>query len=85
VPFSVVCFRWKPSARSGAAGLSDTALDAANEKLVDLVNQTGEVFVSHTRLRGRVAVRVAIGHIRTTEHHVRRAWDLVEQHAAALA
>src|SRR5204863_5531329 len=80
VPFSVVCFRWKPASSLA----TDTALDAANEKLVDLVNQTGEVFLSHTRLRGRIAIRIAIGHLRTTEQHVRRAWELLQQHAAAL-
>jgi aromatic-L-amino-acid decarboxylase len=85
VPFSVVCFRWRPAASSGAGAANDAALDAANEKLVDVVNQTGEVFLSHTRLGGRIALRIAIGHLRTTEHHVRRAWDLIQQHAAALA
>ena len=80
VPFSVVCFRWKPASSLA----TDTTLDAANEKLVDLVNQTGEVFLSHTRLRGRIAIRIAIGHLRTTEQHVRRAWELLQQHAAAL-
>src|SRR5947207_4239553 len=65
VPFSVVCFRWKP------AGLNDDALDEANERLIDAVNQTGDVFLSHTRLRGHVALRLAIGHLRTTERHVR--------------
>ena len=85
VPFSVVCFRWKPAASSGAVPWNEAALDAANEKLVDVVNQTGEVFLSHTRLRGRIALRIAIGHLRTTEQHVRRAWDLLQQHAEALA
>jgi aromatic-L-amino-acid/L-tryptophan decarboxylase len=80
VPFSVVCFRWKPASSLA----TDAALDAANEKLVDLVNQTGQVFLSHTRLRGRVAIRIAIGHLRTTEQHVRRAWELLQQHAAAI-
>ena len=80
VPFSVVCFRWKPAGVS----LSEEALDAANEHLIDLVNQTGEVFMSHTRLRGRIALRIAIGHLQTTERHVRRAWDLLVEHAPAL-
>jgi aromatic-L-amino-acid decarboxylase len=76
VPLSVVCFRWKPAGRS----MSDEDIDAANERLVDAVNQTGEVFLSHTRLRGRVAIRMAIGHLRTREEDVRRAWDvLIEQ------
>jgi len=81
VPFSVVCFRWNPH----AGDWDDATLDAVNEKLVDSVNQTGEVFLSHTRLRGRIALRIAIGHLRTTEDHVRRAWELLQEHAAALA
>jgi aromatic-L-amino-acid decarboxylase len=77
VPFSVVCFRWRPAGRT----MSDAELDAANERLVDAVNRTGEVFLSHTRLRGRVAIRMAIGHLRTQEADVRRAWDLLTDHA----
>jgi aromatic-L-amino-acid decarboxylase len=77
VPFSVVCFRWSPAARQ----LSQAELDAANERLVNRVNSSGEVFLSHTRLREGLALRVAIGHLHTTERHVRRAWDLLVEHA----
>jgi aromatic-L-amino-acid/L-tryptophan decarboxylase len=80
VPFSVVCFRWNPR----DAALSDVDLDAANEKLVDLVNATGEIFMSHTRLRGRLSLRIAVGHLETAERHIRRAWELLTLHAAAL-
>jgi aromatic-L-amino-acid/L-tryptophan decarboxylase len=80
VPFSVVCFRWTPA----GIALSEEALDAANERLINLVNQAGDVFLSHTRLRGRIVLRVAIGHLETTDRHVRRAWDLLVEHAAAL-
>jgi aromatic-L-amino-acid/L-tryptophan decarboxylase len=73
VPLSVVCFRWNPAGRT----LSPAELDSANERLIDLVNKNGDVFLSHTRLREGVALRVAIGHLRTTETHVRRAWDLL--------
>ncbi len=80
VPFSVVCFRLRPSCITS----SDAELDAANERLVDAVNQTGEVFMSHARLHGRVAIRLAIGHLRTREEDVRRAWDLLVEHGRAL-
>jgi aromatic-L-amino-acid/L-tryptophan decarboxylase len=80
VPFSVVCFRWKPNHTT----MSDELLDAANERIIECVNQTGEVFLSHTRLNGRLALRVAIGHLRTTEVHVRRVWSLLQQHASAV-
>ena len=77
VPFSVVCFRWRPADGS----FTGQALDAANEHLVDEVNATGQVFLSHTRLRGAVVIRMAIGHLRTAEPDVRRAWELLVDHA----
>jgi aromatic-L-amino-acid decarboxylase len=79
VPFSVVCFRWAP------AGLSAETIERGNERLLGAVNETGEVFLSHTRVRGLFALRIAIGHINTREEHVRRAWDLVRAAAAGLA
>jgi aromatic-L-amino-acid decarboxylase len=80
VPFSVVCFRWKPSGRS----LTEPQLDAANERLIDLVNASGDTFMAHTRLRGKLSLRIAIGHLKTEERHVRRAWDLIVENAASL-
>jgi aromatic-L-amino-acid/L-tryptophan decarboxylase len=79
VPFSVVCFRARPA--SGA--WTDEALDAINERLLNDVNASGDVFLSHTRIDGRFTLRLAVGHIRTTEVHVKRAWDLLRQHLAA--
>ena len=81
VPFSVVCFRAAPG---GDAGTGGEALDALNERLLEAVNATGEVFLSHTRLHGRFAIRLAVGHVRTEERHVRRAWDLFNEHLRAL-
>ena len=76
VPFSTVCFRFRPT------GVPEPEVDALNERLLAEVNATGEVFLSHTRLRGRYALRMAIGNLRTTEAHVRRAWELLREHAA---
>jgi aromatic-L-amino-acid decarboxylase len=78
VPFSVVCFRWRPR------GLDEPNIDGANQALVDAVNSSGEVFLSTTRINGRLALRVAIGHLRTTEVHVRQAWQLLQHHASIL-
>ncbi|HEV3139303.1 MAG TPA: pyridoxal-dependent decarboxylase [Vicinamibacterales bacterium] len=73
VPFAVVCFRWRPASLTA----SDAELDAFNEQLIDLVNASGEIFLSHTRLRGSLAIRMAIGHMKSSERHVRRAWELI--------
>jgi aromatic-L-amino-acid decarboxylase len=64
VPFSVVCFRARGS-------------DELNAALLERLNATGEVFLSHTRLAGRYTLRLAIGNLHTAEHHVRRAWALI--------
>jgi aromatic-L-amino-acid decarboxylase len=66
VPFSVVCFR-----------LRGNADDAAHARVLDAVNRSGEVFLSHTKLEGRYVLRLAIGNINTTEEHVARAWTLL--------
>lgn len=81
VPFSVVCFRAMPRALAGDAA----GLDAFNERLLEAVNGSGEVFLSHTRLRGAVAIRLAVGNLHTREEHVARAWELLRTHTAALS
>jgi len=73
VPFSVVCFRAKP------VGMPENDLDRYNESLLEKLNASGEVFLSHTKLNGVLTLRLAIGHIRTEERHVRRAWDLMHE------
>jgi aromatic-L-amino-acid decarboxylase len=83
VPLSVVCFRWNPLGTTGGR-LSEAEIDAANERLLDLVNAAGDVFLSHTRVREGVALRLAIGHPRTTERHVKRAWELLVDRSATL-
>jgi aromatic-L-amino-acid decarboxylase len=75
-PFSTVCFRYHPQALRAPTG-SEEALDRLNGALLDAVNATGRMYLSHTRLGGRLALRMAIGNIRTTEAHVRAAWELV--------
>jgi aromatic-L-amino-acid/L-tryptophan decarboxylase len=81
VPFSVVCFRARPTGE----GWSEDSLNRLNERLLDEVNASGEVFLSHTRLDGRFVIRLAIGNLRTTEDHVRRAWDILREAAGRLA
>jgi aromatic-L-amino-acid decarboxylase len=78
VPFSVVCFRHHPP------GLDDEdALERHNAAIMDAVNQSGDAFLSHTKLDGRFVLRLAIGNLRTERRHVRRAWDLLTNAAAA--
>ena len=72
-PFSVVCFRANPAGRA----MSEADLNALNERLIGRVNETGEVFLSHTVLRGRYTLRLAVGNLKTTDRHVARAWEIL--------
>jgi aromatic-L-amino-acid decarboxylase len=67
--FSLVCFR-----REGS--------DEDNERLLERVNGSGEVFLSHTRFAGRFQLRLAVGNFRTTEDDLRLAWDVLRREAA---
>jgi len=78
VPFSTVCFRWRPAGRD----LEEAALDRSNGAIMDGVNRSGEVFLSHTRLDGRFTIRLVVGNIRTEPRHVERAWALLLEAAA---
>lgn len=76
VPFSVVVFRFRPP------GLDEEALERHNARLLERINATGEVLLSHTRVRGRFALRLAVGNLRTTETHLRRVWELMQKNLA---
>jgi aromatic-L-amino-acid decarboxylase len=75
-PLSVVCFRHQPR------GLDPAATDAHNLAVMEAVNATGEVYLSHTKLDDRVVLRIAIGNERTTTADVALAWQLLRTHAA---
>lgn len=75
-PFSVVCFRFAP------AGRDERALEALNTQIMDAVNEGGEVFISHTKIEGRSALRLAIGNLRTTRDDVAAAWEVLQRAAA---
>ncbi|MDQ7819107.1 MAG: pyridoxal-dependent decarboxylase [Armatimonadota bacterium] len=80
-PLSVVCFRAHPAGLRGRVG--PETLDGLNADVLERVNATGRAFLSHTRLRGRMTLRLAVGNLRTTERHVRQAWDLIQEATAA--
>ena len=70
--FSLVCFRFAGS-------------DEDNETIMQRVNDSGEIFLSHTKLDGTFVLRLAIGNLRTSEADVKLAWDLLRRAAAGAA
>ncbi len=79
VPFSVVCFRARKAVEGETDAERAARLDALNERVMNAVNSTGEAFLSHTKLGGVFTLRLAVGNIRTTEEHVLRAWQLLNE------
>ena len=70
-PLNLVCFRHLGG-------------DAANARLRDRLNDSGELFLSSTRLDGRLTLRLSVGSTATRRRHVQRAWSLIQQTATAL-
>ncbi|MEJ2203044.1 MAG: pyridoxal-dependent decarboxylase [Gemmatimonadota bacterium] len=75
VPFSVVCFRFEPE------GLAAESADELNQRILDRVNASGEAFLTHTKLNGRMTLRLAVGNLKTTSEHVNTAWALLRRAA----
>jgi aromatic-L-amino-acid decarboxylase len=70
-PLNLVCFRHK-------------AGDDFNRRLLENLNRSGKVFLSHTILDDRYTLRLCVGQTRTEARHVEGAWNLIKNTAAAL-
>lgn len=80
VEMSVVCFRHHPR------GMDDEAeLERHNAAILERINASGRIFISHTKLAGRYTLRVAIGNLRSTEGTLDEAWTLLQSSAAERA
>jgi aromatic-L-amino-acid decarboxylase len=70
-PLNLVCFQHREG-------------DEASQRIMDRVNQSGEVFMTHTKLDDRFTLRMCIAQTNTEARHVRRAWELIQAAAAEL-
>ena len=71
VHFSLVCFRLND-------GRPEKDLNHLNKEFLNKLNQTGRVFLTHTTLKGKYTLRMAIGSRTTDDGHVRKAWSLMK-------
>jgi aromatic-L-amino-acid decarboxylase len=70
-PLNLVCFRH----RGG---------DTANQQLMERLNKSGDLYLSHTRLDGLFTLRLCVGQTTTEERHVKRAWDRIREETLKL-
>ncbi len=77
VPLNLVCFRHK----AGDAGNQD----AINQSIMDRLNRSGDLYLTHTKLNGKLTLRMSIGQTHTEERHVARAWKRIREEAEKVA
>jgi aromatic-L-amino-acid decarboxylase len=70
-PLNLVCFR-------------HVGGDEINRRLLERLNQSGDLYLTHTVLRDRYTLRLCVGQTNTEARHVERAWQRIQQTAAEL-
>ncbi|MCW9707399.1 pyridoxal phosphate-dependent decarboxylase family protein [Fodinibius salsisoli] len=79
VPLNTICFRFHP------AHISDEAkLDEINEQLLTRIQQSGKLFLTHTKLNDRYTIRIVIGNTNVEKRHVDNAWSLIQSFSSKL-
>jgi aromatic-L-amino-acid decarboxylase len=67
-PLNLVCFRHKGG-------------DEANQAIMDRLNRSGDLFLTHTKLNGKLTLRLCVGQTNTEARHVERAWKRICEEA----
>jgi aromatic-L-amino-acid decarboxylase len=70
-PLNLVCFRHLGG-------------DAVNERLLERLNRSARLYLTHTKLNDRYTLRLCVGQTNTEERHVLQAWRLIQETAEAL-
>lgn len=54
-------------------------IDALNSDIVTRINASGRAYLTQTKLSRRTVMRIGLGNILTTEQHLRKAWELIQE------
>jgi len=72
VPLNLVCFRHKGG-------------DEVNHALMERLNHSGDLYLTHTKLANRTTLRLCVGQTNTEARHVERAWKRIQEEANKVA
>ncbi len=72
--FALVCFRYKPQAVT-----DPDRLNILNEALLNTLNKTGHIFLTHTHIKGIYSLRMVAGRHDTERIHWEHAWDIIRE------
>jgi aromatic-L-amino-acid/L-tryptophan decarboxylase len=70
-PLNLICFRHKGG-------------DSANQAIMDRLNRSGDLFLTHTKLNGKLTLRLSVGQTHTQARHVEYAWKRIREEATYL-
>jgi aromatic-L-amino-acid decarboxylase len=70
-PLNLICFRHK-------------AGNAVNQTIMDGLNNSGDLFLTHTKLHGKLTLRLCVGQTNTQQRHVENAWKRIQEEADSI-
>ncbi|PKQ69306.1 pyridoxal phosphate-dependent decarboxylase family protein [Raineya orbicola] len=76
---NLICFRYKPTHIT-----DENLLNTLNEKLLQTLNATGKVYMSHTKLNGKYTLRMVVAQTYVLQKHILNAWQLIQERAEKL-
>jgi len=79
VPLNTLCFRFHPDYID-----DEEKLNELNEKLLNNIQESGKLFLTHTKLDGKYTIRIVLGNTNLQKKHVDKAWDLIKEIAFKL-
>jgi len=75
-PLNTLCFHFHPSHIDDEAKLNEL-----NEKLLNKIQGSGKLFLTHTTLDNKYTIRMVLGNTNIERHHVDNAWNLIKEMA----
>jgi aromatic-L-amino-acid decarboxylase len=69
---NVVCFRYQPHQIS-----DPDEINRLNQALMNKLNESGEIYITHTKVKGLITLRMVVAQTNVEERHVEKAWELI--------
>ncbi len=79
VPFATICFRYRPEHKN-----DESLLNTINNRLMEELNKSGQIYLTHTKLNGRFTLRLVIGQTQQKWEHINNGWELIKKTAAGI-
>jgi len=79
VEFNLICFRYKPDRHN-----NEKEIDVVNEMLLQRLNDSGKIYLTHTKINGHYTLRLVVGQTNVDRKHVDNAWKLIQSTSAEI-